>query len=390
MAAVAEKSEKKGAVKSKKEEKATTVFAFSTKGQNKTNANLLTVPINKVHVQPGFNPRKKLDSIEDLVASVKANGIINPPTARPDLEKPGHYNIVAGHRRFAAWKETEKPEITIQVRFDIDDDAAAKALSAAESSADARFDLSYLDKGRLYNELANEKGWSVVTIAKECAAEGRTVRRCMEFAALDSKYHELVEKGLLPVMGAIELAKIEREEVRKEIIDDHLPQEPEKEGSLSLANIKRLEKEIGKRLDAEAAEAAEAAAGGGEGGDEGAEGGEAAGGTKKAPGTAWKSSTEKTRVLAELCFDFLNPPEGHEGSQAWHEQRGAIAWALFDRGDISWPAFPPVDPADSPNPKTAAKDNKRNLALMKAYAEKHQPPEQPAPESPGVAGEEAA
>jgi hypothetical protein len=64
---------------------------------------LVELPVDHVHPSPN-NPREKLTDIDDLAASIRQVGLIQPlvvqPTNRDD--QADAYQIIAGHRRYAA------------------------------------------------------------------------------------------------------------------------------------------------------------------------------------------------------------------------------------------------------------------------------------------------
>ena len=78
----------------------------------------LVVSIDKLAEDPN-NERKTLNNIEEMVASVKAHGIIEPITvvALDD----GRYQIVTGHRRYRAAKLAGLGQVEILVRQPEDD-----------------------------------------------------------------------------------------------------------------------------------------------------------------------------------------------------------------------------------------------------------------------------
>jgi ParB family chromosome partitioning protein len=78
----------------------------------------LVISIDKLAEDPN-NERKTLNNIEEMVASVKAHGIIEPITvvALDD----GRYQIVTGHRRYRAAKLAGLDQVEILVRQPEDD-----------------------------------------------------------------------------------------------------------------------------------------------------------------------------------------------------------------------------------------------------------------------------
>lgn len=67
-------------------------------------ATLISIPLDRLIPDPD-NPRGKLRDIDDLAASIKAKGILEPLRVRVAPDKPEHYYIVFGHRRHAAGKK---------------------------------------------------------------------------------------------------------------------------------------------------------------------------------------------------------------------------------------------------------------------------------------------
>jgi ParB/RepB/Spo0J family partition protein len=66
---------------------------------------LVQVPIDRIH-RDDTQSRRDFDpgKLEELAASVKAVGILEPLELRPDPEAPGHFTIVFGERRWRAAK----------------------------------------------------------------------------------------------------------------------------------------------------------------------------------------------------------------------------------------------------------------------------------------------
>jgi|APEBP8051073178_1049388.scaffolds.fasta_scaffold09859_2 ParB-like partition proteins len=65
-------------------------------------------------VEDPENERKTFDDMDDLVASVKAHGVLEPPTVT-DLGN-GDYQIVTGHRRFRAAKLAGLAQLEVLIR----------------------------------------------------------------------------------------------------------------------------------------------------------------------------------------------------------------------------------------------------------------------------------
>lgn len=104
-------------------------------------------------LQPGkYQPRTRMDpgSLEELAASIKAQGLIQPISVRP--VSSGHYEIIAGERRWRAAQIAGLVEVPVLIR-DIPDDAAL-AMSLIENIQ--REDLNPLEEAAGIQRLIDE------------------------------------------------------------------------------------------------------------------------------------------------------------------------------------------------------------------------------------------
>ncbi|MEW6294118.1 MAG: ParB/RepB/Spo0J family partition protein [Pseudomonadota bacterium] len=106
-------------------------------------------------LQPGkYQPRTRMDpgSLEDLAASIKAQGLIQPISVRPIAG--GRYEIIAGERRWRASQIAGLTEVPVLIR-EIPDDAAL-AMSLIENIQ--REDLNPLEEAAGLQRLIDEFG----------------------------------------------------------------------------------------------------------------------------------------------------------------------------------------------------------------------------------------
>ena len=106
-------------------------------------------------LQPGkYQPRTRMDpgSLEELAASIKAQGLIQPISVRP--VGAGRYEIIAGERRWRAAQIAGFSEVPVIIR-DIPDDAAL-AMSLIENIQ--REDLNPLEEAAGIQRLIDEFG----------------------------------------------------------------------------------------------------------------------------------------------------------------------------------------------------------------------------------------
>ena len=90
---------------------------------------LHVLPIDRLEAGP-FQPRRMMepDALEELAASIRSRGILQPILARPHPDQPDRYQIIAGERRWRAARLAELHEVPVHVRALADGDAMAASL----------------------------------------------------------------------------------------------------------------------------------------------------------------------------------------------------------------------------------------------------------------------
>ncbi len=130
-----------------------------------------------------LNTRKDLTSgmedanLEDLAASIKQRGLLNPITVR--TREDGKYEIIAGQRRFLAFKKLALDSIPALVQDGLND-SDITVLSLIENVH--RAEMNPLDKARAYKQMHDQYG-TYSEVAKQANVSARTV----------SKYVRLLE-----------------------------------------------------------------------------------------------------------------------------------------------------------------------------------------------------
>jgi ParB family transcriptional regulator, chromosome partitioning protein len=117
-----------------------------------------TIGVDLIEPSPR-NPRSDLGAIDELAASIQAYGLLQPIVLR---EVGGRYEIVAGHRRFAAAKRLGWHEIGAVIRTD--DSDGAYILTLVENLQ--RDDLTPKEEARGLEVLVRERGWGTREVAE--------------------------------------------------------------------------------------------------------------------------------------------------------------------------------------------------------------------------------
>tara|TARA_B100001059_G_C17769713_1_gene547657 strand:+ start:242 stop:1198 length:957 start_codon:yes stop_codon:yes gene_type:complete len=168
---------------------------------------LRDIPVE--HMQRGqYQPRidMRQDSLEELAASIKSQGIVQPIIVRPTSTKEGvqHYEIIAGERRWRAAQMAGLSEIPAVIR-DVPDDAAI-AMALIENIQ--RENLNPLEEARSLERLISEFN---ITHSEAAQAVGRSrtsVSNLLRLLDLSEKVRNLLENRKLDMGHARALLSI--------------------------------------------------------------------------------------------------------------------------------------------------------------------------------------
>jgi ParB family chromosome partitioning protein len=116
------------------------------------------IPVELIRPNPR-NPRPRPGRIEELSESIAAHGLLQPIVVRP---WDGVFQIVAGHRRFAAVTVLEWTDVPAIVRAVEDDDVSI--LSLVENLQ--RDNLTARQEARALELLIRERGWTTRDLAQ--------------------------------------------------------------------------------------------------------------------------------------------------------------------------------------------------------------------------------
>ena len=122
--------------------------AMSELLQTSDNKLVVKLDIDKIRceaqVRTETNEGFSQESLDDLAASIKANGLLQPVTVRPDPENADHYIILWGERRFRASQLAGLPKIDAIIRDDLTDPKDVALVQFLEN--EQRADLNTFEK----------------------------------------------------------------------------------------------------------------------------------------------------------------------------------------------------------------------------------------------------
>lgn len=155
---------------------------------------IATIPIELVEAGP-FQPRGAIDakSLSDLVESIRARGILQPLLARPHPSSPGHYQIIAGERRWRAAQAAGLHEVPVLVRNLRD----AEAMAAALVENLQRQDLNAIEEAEGYRRLLEEFGMTQEALATAVGKSRSHVANTLRLLNLPATVQQEVRNGAL-------------------------------------------------------------------------------------------------------------------------------------------------------------------------------------------------
>lgn len=157
--------------------------------------------MSRVHPNPN-QPRKRFDAgtLQELATSIKANGLMQPITVRPNGDG---YQIVAGERRFRAHQILGAAEIDCIVQ-ELDDRSVA--IQAVIENMQ-RLDITPLEEATALNELL-KLGFTEAALSEQLGIPEYRVARKLSILRLEEQIRQLVDRGHIPIGSAYEIAKL--------------------------------------------------------------------------------------------------------------------------------------------------------------------------------------
>ena len=160
---------------------------------------MFTVPLAKLALSP-LNVRKIKTSIEDLVASIPEHGLIQPLSVLPNPDKNGHYDVIAGGRRFRALSQLSKEKKLpkdFAVPCMLRKDEQAEGVSLAENFI--RIRMHPADEFDAFQRLI-EGGKNISEIAQAHGVNEHFVAGRLRLASVAPKILEAFRKDKLTIL----------------------------------------------------------------------------------------------------------------------------------------------------------------------------------------------
>jgi ParB family chromosome partitioning protein len=196
-----------GSVVSKREKKV--VEALTEKGAFRE------CPISKIVANPE-QPRRHFDhaALEDLVASIKEHGIVEPLIVTE--KKDGTYELIAGERRLRAATIAGLATVPCVVRTATDQEKLELAIIENVQ----RHDLNAIEEAHAYDRLVNEFGLTQEAVAKRVGKSRSQVANTIRLLQLPEDIRQAVTDGKISASNARTLLALESVEERNRLFRD--------------------------------------------------------------------------------------------------------------------------------------------------------------------------
>jgi len=152
------------------------------------------LPVASIIPNP-MQPRRVFadNELDDLTASIRENGLLQPLVVRPAPTTPDRFELVAGERRFRAVGKLEWTDVPVLVREASDETLLVLAL--VENLQ--REALNPLEEAEGYEALTERFGMKQADIAQAVGKDRSTVANLVRLLKLPPSIRRLVEDGSL-------------------------------------------------------------------------------------------------------------------------------------------------------------------------------------------------
>ena len=152
------------------------------------------VPIEQLKTNPD-QPRQTFDQAElnELAASIREKGIIQPLIVRNAPDSPGQYQIVAGERRWRAAQQAQLHEVPVIIRSFSDQDVHEIALIENIQ----RSDLNAIEEAQGYRVLMEKFHHTQEKLAEALGKSRSHIANCLRLLNLPPNIQKLVQNRLL-------------------------------------------------------------------------------------------------------------------------------------------------------------------------------------------------
>ena len=203
-------------------------------GTSGTHREILELDIKSIKPNE-YQPRRffKDTALNELVASIKEKGVIQPVIARKSSD--GTYQLIAGERRWRAAGMAGLKSIPAIVK----DAAPIEALELALIENIQREDLNPLETAEAFDRLIKDFHLTHDDLSRKVGKDRATVTNYLRILKLPADVKRLIAEGALSIGHAKALLQIENQRIQIDIARKIV------QSGLSVREVERLSKKAG-------------------------------------------------------------------------------------------------------------------------------------------------
>ena len=152
------------------------------------------IPVEKIEPNPD-QPRRDFspEALEELAASIREKGVIQPLLVRPHPHKAGAYEIIAGERRWRAAQMAQVHELPVVIR-ELND---TEVLEVAIIENIQRADLNPLEEALGYRQLMDRFGHTQEKVAEALSKSRSHIANLLRLLHLPDEVQGMLREGRL-------------------------------------------------------------------------------------------------------------------------------------------------------------------------------------------------
>jgi ParB family chromosome partitioning protein len=178
------------------------------------------IPIDRIRPNP-FQARRTFDGLNELVATINAQGFMSRLRVRPDPTQAGFFQLVYGERRLRAAKEAGLATVPCEVA----DHSDREMIEVGLAENIQRRDLNPLEEGEAFARFTTELGYSVRGLAERIGKDKGYIQNRIALLQLPEDVRQMVVQRPDTVDAAHQIAKLATVEEREPLINGLLGRE---------------------------------------------------------------------------------------------------------------------------------------------------------------------
>lgn len=165
--------------------------------------------VSQIHPHPA-NVREDLGDLTELVDSIRSHGVLQPLVVRPHPRISDAFELLAGHRRYAAARQAGCDRVPVTVRHGVDEGQALELMLVENCQ---RRELNAMEKAEAMGALIN-RDYTAADISRKTGIASSTVSYYLTLLELDEASRDKVRAGQVTASDAVAAVRRTRKRAR--------------------------------------------------------------------------------------------------------------------------------------------------------------------------------